>query len=60
MLLLIAKEAPLAAQWKDHALKGAWKDCRECHVHGDFLLIYRIEADVITFVRTGTHAELIE
>ena len=37
---------------------------RECHVGGDFLLIYRLEQqgkqEMIVFVRAGTHAELFE
>ena len=58
MLLLIANDAPLGAEWLDHALKGDWADHRECHVGGDFLLIYQIEANWINFVRAGTHSEL--
>lgn len=63
MLLLIANDAPLAPEWKDHPLKGQWADYRECHVGGDFLLIYRIDDDAgkagtIIFVRAGTHSEL--
>ena len=58
MLLLIANDAPLGAEWLDHALKGDWADHRECHIGGDFLLIYQIEANAINFVRCGTHSEL--
>lgn len=58
MLLLIANEAPLAPEWLDHALNGEWADHRECHAKGDLLLIYRIQSDSVTFVRTGTHADL--
>jgi mRNA interferase YafQ len=58
MLLLIANDAPMEPQWLDHALKGDWADHRECHIGGDFLLIYQVEANVINFVRCGTHAEL--
>jgi mRNA interferase YafQ len=58
MLLLIANDAPLAPEWLDHALKGDWADHRECHIGGDFLLIYQLEANWINFVRAGTHAEL--
>ena len=58
LLLLIANDAPLGPEWLDHALKGAWADHRECHIGGDFLLIYQAEADWINFVRCGTHAEL--
>lgn len=60
MLLLIANDAPLGAEWLDHPLKGEWSDHRECHVGGDFLLIYQIEANNINFVRAGTHSELFE
>ena len=58
MLLLIANDAPLGAEWLDHPLKGDWVDHRECHIGGDFLLIYQVEGNAINFVRAGTHAEL--
>ena len=58
MMLLIANDAPLGAEWQDHPLKGDWEDHRECHIGGDFLLIYQIEGSNINFVRAGTHAEL--
>jgi mRNA interferase YafQ len=65
MLLLIGHDAPLGPEWKDHMLKGDWAGHRECHVGGDFLLIYRVE-DVpppsggIFFTRIGTHSELFK
>ena len=58
MILLIANDAPLGAEWLDHALKGEWADHRECHIVGDFLLIYQLENNTINFVRAGTHSEL--
>jgi len=60
MLLLIGNEAPLGPEWRDHPLKGEWADCRECHIGGDFLLIYQIDGNRISFVRTGTHSDLFE
>jgi mRNA interferase YafQ len=60
MLLLIANDAPLPAERLDHALKGNWADHRECHIGGDFLLIYQLEGNRVNFVRTGTHTELFE
>ena len=60
MLQLIANDAPLGAEWSDHALKGDWADHRECHIGGDFLLIYQIEGNRVNFVRAGTHSELFE
>ena len=47
----------LPAERLDHALSGDWKDHRECHVGGDFLLVYQLrnaDKDII-FVRAGTH-----
>lgn len=62
MLLLIANEGPLDAEWLDHPLKGHWEGHRECHIGGDFLLAYKLDdrgkQGLIVFVRTGTHAEL--
>jgi mRNA interferase YafQ len=63
MLLLVANDAPLGPEWKDHPLKGEWASHRECHIGGDFLLIYKIDEDAgkagsIVFVRAGTHSEL--
>lgn len=60
VLLIIANDAPLGPEWLDHALKGDWADHRECHVGGDFLLVYRLEGNAVRFVRAGTHAELFD
>ena len=43
---------------KDHPLKGILKDCRECQIEPDWLLIYRIEGSELCLVRTGSHADL--
>ena len=58
MLLLIANNGPLPAEWVDHELGGDWADHRECHAKGDLLLIYKLNADGVIFVRAGTHSEL--
>jgi mRNA interferase YafQ len=64
MLLLIANDAPLGPEWLDHQLQGDWAGHRECHVGGDFLLIYTLDetgkTGRIVFVRAGTHAALFE
>ena len=45
---------------KDHELSGDWTGHRECHIQPDWLLVYRIEDDVLvlTLARTGTHSDL--
>ena len=60
MLRLVANDEPLGPEWLDPPLKGDWADHRECHIDGDFLLIYRLGSDMVLFVRAGTHSELFE
>lgn len=61
MLLLVANDAPLPPEYLDHELSGERKGFRECHIGGDFLLIYDLrEDDSIIFTRAGTHADLFE
>lgn len=56
----LASGEPLAEKHQDHALSGIWSKHRECHVTPDWLLIYKVEHDllVLTFTRTGTHSDL--
>ena len=62
MLRIISNDEPLPSEWLDHMLAGEWAGHRECHIGGDFLLIYRLDDSskqgMVIFVRTGTHAEL--
>ena len=45
---------------KDHALHGEYESYRECHIHGDMLLIYRVEKQklVLMLIDIGSHSEL--
>lgn len=56
----LSKGEALGEKNKDHALTGRWMGHRECHIQPDWLLVYRIEDDVLvlTLVRTGTHSDL--
>ena len=56
----LAMGEPLPEKNRDHALSGNWAGHRECHILPDWLLVYRIEDDVLvlTLARTGTHSDL--
>ena len=55
----MANTGDLPAEYRDHLLSGDWADHRECHVGGDFLLIYHLpDKASVVFVRAGTHSEL--
>lgn len=50
----------LATRHKVHRLSGRWNRHHQCHIHADWLLIYRLEGDALYFERTGSHSELFE
>ncbi len=56
----LAMGESLPEKHRDHELTGNWAGHRECHILPDWLLIYRIEDDVLvlTLTRTGTHSDL--
>ena len=63
MIKILASEQPLPERYRDHALENSrnYKNMRECHIMPDWLLIYKIYADVLILrlIRTGTHSDLL-
>ena len=51
---------PLPPANRDHALTGDYTGHRECHIAPDWLLVYKIHANllILELTRTGTHADL--
>lgn len=60
VIAVLATGETLSEKHKDHALTGNWVGHRECHILPDWLLIYRMEDDVLvlTLARAGTHSDL--
>lgn len=60
IIMRLANNEVLDPKYKDHKLIGNYKDCKECHIKPDLLLIYRIDANILelALVRTGNHSEL--
>ncbi|WP_287676708.1 type II toxin-antitoxin system YafQ family toxin [Bacteroides sp.] len=56
---LLINEQPIPAKFRPHMLGGQYKGCMECHIEGDFLLIW-LDADMIDLVRLGSHSELFK
>jgi mRNA interferase YafQ len=56
----LANGEQLPEKYKDHRLIGDYKDCRECHITPDWLLIYRVNGNelILYLTRTGTHSDL--
>ncbi|MCM1405928.1 MAG: type II toxin-antitoxin system YafQ family toxin [[Clostridium] fimetarium] len=61
MLDLLRREVDLPAKYRAHKLIGDYAGCMECHIEGDFLLVwYDEETDIITVYRLGSHSELFK
>lgn len=60
VVTILASGDELPEKHRDHNLQGNYSGFRECHITPDWLLIYRIENDVLilTLARTGTHSDL--
>ena len=56
----LANGQPLEEKYRDHALTGNYKGCRECHVEPDWLLIYEVDNGILVLMlyRIGSHSEL--
>ena len=57
---LLSEEKTLPSKYKDHVLKGNFTGYRECYIRPNWLLMYKIDKQILTLVliRTGTHSDL--
>lgn len=59
ILKLLENEQPIPEENRPHPLTGDYAGHMECHIEGDFLLIWLDpETDEIFLVRLGSHSEL--
>jgi mRNA interferase YafQ len=57
---MIINEQPLPPERHNHPLHGKWEGTLECHIQGDWVLIYEIDLAerAVVFHRTGSHSDL--
>jgi mRNA interferase YafQ len=58
VMAMLIMEEPLPAKYREHSLHGTYEGFIECHIEGNWLLIYRSNNGCIYFTRTGTHSDL--
>ena len=60
VIQMLTEQQPLPPKYCDHALTGNYAGHRECHISPDWLLIYKIERNILTLslTRTGSHSDL--
>ena len=57
---MIINEQPLPPKYCNHPLQGEWEGSFDCHIQGDWVLIYKLNHDTntVTFQSTGSHSDL--
>lgn len=58
ILSMLIEGETISGKYKDHPLTGDYNEFRELHIKPDWLLVYKIEGEILILVRTGSHAEL--
>ena len=59
VLRYLCEHGKVPRENRPHFLLGECKDCMECHVENDFLLIWMDEnKGIIKLLRRGSHSEL--
>ena len=57
---LLLVDGKLPNQYKPHKLSGDYKDCWECHIKPDWLLVWKQNDTelILLLLDTGTHSDL--
>ena len=58
ILAKIIWEETLPYYCREHNLSGNYNGYTECHVKGNWVIVYRFSPGKVTFVRTGSHSDL--
>ncbi len=60
VIVMIQKQIPLDAKYRDHKLKGKLEGIRECHIRPNVLLLYKIldKELILILVDIGSHPKL--
>lgn len=60
VLQYLVEEKPLPSKYKEHDLRGNYKGYKECHILPDWLLVYKIDKNILILIlsRTGAHSDL--
>ena len=58
----LANGETLDPKYRDHALQDTkyYRNCRECHIESDWLLVYKYKDDeiILYLIETGSHSDL--
>ncbi|MBQ3691908.1 MAG: type II toxin-antitoxin system YafQ family toxin [Clostridia bacterium] len=60
VITILSNGETLPKEYLEHPLKGNYNNCLECHIDPDWLLIYKIDNElmILSLRRTGSHSDL--
>lgn len=62
LLEILRQKKQIPPQYRCHPLKGPWAGWMDCHVEGDFILVWKYDTidkeEVVVLAACGTHAYL--
>jgi mRNA interferase YafQ len=59
IMALLIWEEPLPEICREHKLHGNFEGFWDCHIENDWVLIYQLEENKISFAYTGTHSDYL-
>jgi mRNA interferase YafQ len=59
IMALIIWGEPLPARCREHILHGDLEGISDCHIEGDWVMLYHDTGERVVFYSTGTHADLL-
>ena len=60
VLDILQEKGSLPSEYRPHKLRGKYKDCWECHINPDWLMIWQQDDQQLRLilVDTGSHSDL--
>ena len=60
VVALLEQKGQVPLSYKPHKLSGDYKDCWECHIQPNWLLVWEQNDEQLTllFLRTGSHSDI--
>ena len=61
VITTLQEQKPLDKKYRDHPLHSNWAGFRDCHIEGDWVLIYKTNESALTLIlsRTGSHRDTL-
>jgi len=59
IIALLIWGEPLPERCREHWLSGSYEGLADCHIEGDWVMLYRKSEEKVVFYYTGTHSDYL-